>query len=132
MQRDPLNNIHIQSEQVMITPAQLKEKLPISDKALAFVQGARTTIADIIHRRDHRLLVICGPCSIHDMDAAKEYATRLKALHDAYQDSLYIVMRVYFEKPRTTVGWKGFINDPNLDGTFDVELGLHRARELLC
>ena len=132
MQRDPLNNIHIQSEQVMITPAQLKEKLPISDKALAFVQGARNTIADIIHRRDHRLLVICGPCSIHDMDAAKEYATRLKALHDAYQDSLYIVMRVYFEKPRTTVGWKGFINDPNLDGTFDVELGLHRARELLC
>lgn len=132
MQRDPLNNIHIQSEQVMITPAQLKEKLPISDRALAFVQGARNTIADIIHRRDHRLLVICGPCSIHDMDAAKEYATRLKALHDAYQDSLYIVMRVYFEKPRTTVGWKGFINDPNLDGTFDVELGLHRARELLC
>lgn len=132
MQRDPLNNIHIQSEQVMITPAQLKEKLPISDRALAFVQGARNTIADIIHRRDHRLLVICGPCSIHDMDAAKEFATRLKALHDAYQDSLYIVMRVYFEKPRTTVGWKGFINDPNLDGTFDVELGLHRARELLC
>ncbi|MBP4033221.1 3-deoxy-7-phosphoheptulonate synthase, partial [Aeromonas sp. PrichA-15] len=79
MQRDPLNNIHIQSEQVMITPAQLKEKLPISDRALAFVQGARNTIADIIHRRDHRLLVICGPCSIHDMDAAKEYATRLKA-----------------------------------------------------
>ncbi|WP_337076247.1 3-deoxy-7-phosphoheptulonate synthase [Aeromonas dhakensis] len=132
MQRDPLNNIHIQSEQVMITPAQLKEKLPISDRALAFVQGARNTIADIIHSRDHRLLVICGPCSIHDMDAAKEYATRLKALHDAYQDTLYIVMRVYFEKPRTTVGWKGFINDPNLDGTFDVELGLHRARELLC
>ena len=73
----------------MITPAQLKEKLPISDRALAFVQGARNTIADIIHRRDHRLLVICGPCSIHDMDAAKEYATRLKALHDGYQDSLH-------------------------------------------
>ncbi|KUE81654.1 3-deoxy-7-phosphoheptulonate synthase [Aeromonas schubertii] len=132
MQKDPLNNVHIHSEQVMITPAELKRRLPISEHALAFVQGARQTISDIIHRRDHRLLVICGPCSIHDMEAAKEYATRLKALHDAYRDSLYIVMRVYFEKPRTTVGWKGFINDPNLDGTFDVELGLHRARELLC
>ncbi|GAA3538445.1 3-deoxy-7-phosphoheptulonate synthase [Zobellella aerophila] len=132
MQKDTLNNIHIQSERVMITPAELKAKLPISPKALQFVGEARQTISNIIHRKDHRLLVICGPCSIHDLDAAKEYATRLKKLHDDYRDSLYIVMRVYFEKPRTTVGWKGFINDPHLDGTFDIELGLHKARELLC
>jgi 3-deoxy-7-phosphoheptulonate synthase len=132
MHKDALTDIHIQSEQVMITPAELKAKLPVSEHALAFIQQARHTISNIIHRRDHRLLVICGPCSIHDIDAAKEYATRLKALHDAYRDSLYIVMRVYFEKPRTTVGWKGFINDPKLDGTFDIEQGLHQARELLC
>lgn len=132
MQKDTLNNIHIQSEKVMITPAELKAKLPISQKALDYIGQARQTISDIVHRKDHRLLVICGPCSIHDVDAAKEYATRLKKLHDEYRDSLYIVMRVYFEKPRTTVGWKGFINDPHLDGSFDIELGLHKSRELLC
>lgn len=132
MQKDLLNNVHIQSEKVIITPAQLKNNLPISSQALASIQQARHTIANIIHRKDHRFLVICGPCSIHDIDAAKEYATRLKALHDHYHDSLYIVMRVYFEKPRTTVGWKGLINDPDLDGSFDVERGLHKARELLC
>ncbi|NHI00190.1 MULTISPECIES: 3-deoxy-7-phosphoheptulonate synthase [Oceanimonas] len=132
MQKDTLNNIHIQSEKVMITPAELKAKLPISQQALDYIGQARQTISDIVHRKDHRLLVICGPCSIHDIDAAKEYATRLKKLHDEYSDSLYIVMRVYFEKPRTTVGWKGFINDPHLDGSFDIELGLHKARELLC
>lgn len=132
MEKDSLNNIHIQSEQVMMTPAELKAALPISDKALAFVKASRQTIANIIHRKDHRLLVICGPCSIHDHKAAIEYAQRLKALHDAYQDSLFIVMRVYFEKPRTTVGWKGFINDPNLDGSFNIEQGLRQARQLLC
>lgn len=131
MQKDTLNNVYIQSEKVLITPVELKERVPVSEGALNFIASARQTIADIIHRRDHRLLVICGPCSIHDLDAAKDYATRLKALHDQFSDSLYIVMRVYFEKPRTTVGWKGFINDPNLDGTFDIELGLQKARELL-
>ena len=131
MQKDTLNNIHIRSEKVMITPAELKTKLPISQPALDFIGQARQTMSNIIQRKDHRLLVICGPCSIHDIDAAKEYATRLKKLHDEYSDSLYIVMRVYFEKPRTTVGWKGFINDPHLDGTFDIEQGLHKARELL-
>ncbi|MGO1247171.1 MAG: 3-deoxy-7-phosphoheptulonate synthase [Oceanisphaera sp.] len=132
MQKDTLNNVHIRSEKVMIAPAELKAKLPISQPALDFIGQARDTISNIIQRNDHRLLVICGPCSIHDIDAAKEYATRLKKLHDEYSDSLYIVMRVYFEKPRTTVGWKGFINDPNIDGTFDIEQGLHKARELLC
>ncbi len=131
MHKDSLNNVHIQSERVLMTPVELKERVPVSEEALAFVAASRQTIADIVQQRDPRLLVICGPCSIHDMDAAKEYATRLKALHDAYSDRLFIVMRVYFEKPRTTVGWKGFINDPNLDGTFDIELGLTRARELL-
>lgn len=132
MHRDSLNNVHIQSEKVLITPVELKERVPVSAEALSFIADARQTIANIIQRQDHRLLVICGPCSIHDMDAAKDYALRLKALHDRYSDSLYIVMRVYFEKPRTTVGWKGFINDPNLDGTFDIELGLQKARELLA
>jgi len=131
MQKDTLNNVHIQSEQVLLTPVELKQSVPVSAEALAFIADARQTIANIIHRRDHRLLVICGPCSIHDVEAAKEYATRLKQLHDAYADSLYIVMRVYFEKPRTTVGWKGFINDPDIDGSFDIERGLHKARELL-
>ena len=131
MHKDSLNNVHIQSEQVLMTPAELKALIPVSDEALAFIGHARDTIANIVQRKDHRLLVICGPCSIHDIDAAKDYALRLKQLHDAYADTLYIVMRVYFEKPRTTVGWKGFINDPNLDGTFDIELGLKKARELL-
>lgn len=132
MQKDTLNNINIRSEKIMITPAELKAKLPVSQPALDFIAGARQTLSNIIQRKDHRLLVVCGPCSIHDIDSAKEYATRLKKLHDEYSDSLYIVMRVYFEKPRTTVGWKGFINDPHLDGSFDIEHGLHQARELLC
>ncbi|MGO4998548.1 3-deoxy-7-phosphoheptulonate synthase [Oceanisphaera sp. W20_SRM_FM3] len=132
MQKDTLNNINIRSEKIMITPAELKTKLPVSEQALSFISGARQTLSNIIQRKDHRFLVVCGPCSIHDIDAAKEYATRLKKLHDEYSDSLYIVMRVYFEKPRTTVGWKGFINDPHLDGSFDIEHGLHQARELLC
>lgn len=131
MQKDVLNDVNIQSEKVLMTPAELKDLFPVSEDARAYISQARKTIADIVQQRDHRLLVICGPCSIHDMEAAKDYASRLKKLHDQYADSLYIVMRVYFEKPRTTVGWKGFINDPNLDGTFDVELGLKKARELL-
>lgn len=131
MQTDVINDKFIQSEQVMITPAQLREKLPLSKEAEAFVLESRQTIANICHKRDPRFLVICGPCSIHDLEAAKDYARRLKALHDRYRDELFIVMRVYFEKPRTTVGWKGFINDPHMDNSFDIETGMHRARELL-
>ena len=131
MPKDSLNDVHICAEKVLLTPAELKSRIPVSDEAKLFIGEARSQIANIIQGKDHRLLVICGPCSIHDLDAAKDYATRLKALHDKYADTLYIVMRVYFEKPRTTVGWKGFINDPNLDGTFDIELGLLKARELL-
>ncbi|MDP2545311.1 3-deoxy-7-phosphoheptulonate synthase [Photobacterium damselae subsp. piscicida] len=131
MHKDQLNNIHIQDESVLITPTQLKSKLPVSASALSFIQQSRQTIANIIHKKDYRLLVVCGPCSIHDVEAAKEYGKKLKALAEELSDQLYIVMRVYFEKPRTTVGWKGLINDPYLDGSFEVEEGLHIARQLL-
>ncbi|WP_299022083.1 3-deoxy-7-phosphoheptulonate synthase [uncultured Photobacterium sp.] len=131
MQKDQLNNVHIQDESILITPNELRSKLPVSDHALNFVRQSRQTIADIIHKRDHRMLVVCGPCSIHDIEAAKDYAIKLKRLSEELSDQLYIVMRVYFEKPRTTVGWKGLINDPHLDGSFEVEEGLHIARQLL-
>lgn len=131
MKKSDLSDINIVDEQVLITPDALKEKLPLSDKARQFIRQSRQTIADIIHKKDHRLLVVCGPCSIHDIDAAREYAKNLKALSEQLSDQLYIVMRVYFEKPRTTVGWKGLINDPHLDGTFDIEHGLHVGRKLL-
>ena len=131
MIRDQINNVHVSSERVLITPDELAQELPISAEALQNIEHSRAIIGDIIHRRDHRLLVITGPCSIHDIDAAKEYAKKLKQLHESCKDTLYIVMRVYFEKPRTTVGWKGLINDPHLDGSFDIETGLRKARELL-
>lgn len=131
MLRDSINNIHISSEQVLVTPEALATELPVSEHALSVITESRQIISDIIHRKDHRLLVVCGPCSIHDIEAAKEYAKGLKELHEACKDTLYIVMRVYFEKPRTTVGWKGLINDPHLNGTFDIEAGLRKARELL-
>ena len=131
MQKDSLNDIHITSEEILVTPAELKRELPISDDALAFVQSSRKIVSDIVHHNDHRLLVVTGPCSIHDVEAAKEYAIKLKALHDKHIDELFIVMRVYFEKPRTTIGWKGLINDPHMDNSFDVEHGLRVGRELL-
>ncbi len=131
MIKDTVNNIHISAEDVLVTPEALASELPVSDKALQAISDSRTIISDIIHRRDHRMLVVCGPCSIHDVDAAKEYALRLKELHESCKDTLFIVMRVYFEKPRTTTGWKGLINDPHLDGSFDIETGLRKARELL-
>ena len=131
MPKSRLNDIHVNAEDVLITPNALREELPLPEAGRVFVKNARQIIANIIHKQDHRLLVITGPCSVHDVEAAKAYARKLKVLHDKYQDSLYIVMRVYFEKPRTTVGWKGLINDPHMDGSFDVESGLRKARELL-
>lgn len=131
MQKDSLNNINISAEQILITPDELKAKFPLNDAEQRDIAQARATIADIIHGRDDRLLIVCGPCSIHDTDAALEYARRLQSLAAELNDRLYIVMRVYFEKPRTTVGWKGLINDPFMDGSFDVESGLHIARGLL-
>ena len=131
MKKSELSDIHIVEEDILITPDVLKEKIPLSDKARRFIRQSRQTVADIIHKRDHRLLVVCGPCSIHDTQAAKDYARRLKALSETIGDDIFLVMRVYFEKPRTTVGWKGLINDPHLDDTFDIEHGLHVGRQLL-
>ena len=125
------NNIHVNAEHTLMSPAALRAQLPLSEEGREFVQQSRKTISDIIHKRDPRLLVISGPCSVHDVEAAKDYARQLKALHNKYQGSLFVVMRVYFEKPRTTVGWKGLINDPQMDGSFDVETGLRKARELI-
>ena len=116
----------------VISPVQLMEKLPITETAAATVYTSRQMIQDIIHRRDkQRMIVIVGPCSIHNVDAALEYAGRLQPLVKKYQDRLHIVMRVYFEKPRTTVGWKGLINDPDLDNSFAIKKGLKLARGLL-
>ena len=126
-----LNDIHVNAEEILITPEQLRTELPLSNDGREFVKSARKVISNIIHKKDHRLLVISGPCSVHDVDAAKAYARELKALQEKYEGSLFVVMRVYFEKPRTTVGWKGLINDPHMDGSFDVETGLRKARELL-
>ncbi|MDU4093887.1 MAG: 3-deoxy-7-phosphoheptulonate synthase [Pantoea sp.] len=131
MQKDALNNVHITEEQILITPEQLKQKFPLNAQLETQVAEARQTISNILAGRDHRLLVVCGPCSVHDPEAALAYARQLKDLSDRLKDQLYIVMRVYFEKPRTTVGWKGLINDPYMDNSFDVEAGLHIARQLL-
>lgn len=126
-----VDDLRIVAEKPLSPPAVMKKVLPLSEQGAHFVQQARNTIADIVHGRDKRLLVVTGPCSIHDPVAAIEYAQKLKQLQLQYADSLYIVMRVYFEKPRTTVGWKGFINDPHLDDSFDLETGLTWGRELL-
>ncbi len=123
-------NTNVRSETVLISPQSLREKLPTSPEADRFVFESRQVIQNILDGKDHRLLVIVGPCSIHDVELAKEYAKRLKILHDQLADSLYIVMRVYFEKPRTSIGWKGLINDPDLNDSCDIEKGLAKAREL--
>ncbi|MCH1918411.1 3-deoxy-7-phosphoheptulonate synthase [Shewanella sp. A3A] len=131
MPKSHLEDIRIHAEKVLVTPEALKQQLPLSERGHQFILQARQTISDIVHKRDNRLLVITGPCSIHDIASAKEYALKLKKLHDELQDQFYIVMRVYFEKPRTTVGWKGLINDPDMDESFDLEKGLRMARELM-
>ena len=131
MQRDRLNNTNLASERVLVSPADIKRHLPNSPQGEETVRSGRETVRNILTRRDHRLLVVVGPCSIHDPQAAMDYAQRLKELRDQVQDSLFLVMRIYFEKPRTTVGWKGLINDPHMDDSFHIEEGLHRARELL-
>ncbi|HEX7380831.1 MAG TPA: 3-deoxy-7-phosphoheptulonate synthase [Nevskiaceae bacterium] len=124
-------NLRIQSIQPVSTPWQVQSELPLTDAAARTVLDTRVAIEDILTGRDSRLLVICGPCSIHDPDAAREYAGRLVKLSAELADELLLVMRVYFEKPRTTVGWKGLINDPGLDHSFDINRGLRVARELL-
>ncbi|QRF63175.1 3-deoxy-7-phosphoheptulonate synthase (plasmid) [Variovorax paradoxus] len=126
-----IDDVRIGAVRPLMTPALLQERVPVRDNTLALVEGARAAIADVLHGRDDRLVVVVGPCSIHDHDQAIEYAQRLKKVADSLQDDLLIVMRAYFEKPRTTVGWKGYINDPHLDGSFAINEGLERARRLL-
>jgi 3-deoxy-7-phosphoheptulonate synthase len=126
-----IEDLHVRALIPLTPPRILKEELPRSDAAGDTVYQGRETIKRILSRDDPRLLIVAGPCSIHDPEAATEYAGRLLELHRTYQDSLYIIMRTYFEKPRTTVGWRGLINDPRLDGSFDMETGLRAARDLL-
>ncbi|WP_313513633.1 3-deoxy-7-phosphoheptulonate synthase [Pseudomonas sp.] len=127
----PIDDLNVASNETLITPDQLKREIPLSDAAQRTVAHGRQVIREILDGRDHRLFVVVGPCSIHDIKAAHEYAERLKALAAKVSDSLYLVMRVYFEKPRTTVGWKGLINDPYLDDSFKIQDGLHIGRKLL-
>ena len=131
MSGNKLENLNVASQEALITPEALKKEMPLSDKAADTVSKGRQAIYDIMDGKDHRLFVVVGPCSIHDVEAARDYAARLKKLADEVSDTLLIVMRVYFEKPRTTVGWKGLINDPHLNDTFDIEQGLHIGRRLL-
>ncbi|MDF1580793.1 MAG: 3-deoxy-7-phosphoheptulonate synthase [Desulfuromonadales bacterium] len=126
------SNIHVRELTPIISPESLKQVFPLSEGAAQFVLKARNQIRDIIFRRDRRLMVIVGPCSIHDPHAALDYARRLSALSAELHDQLLLVMRVYFEKPRTTIGWKGLINDPDIDGTHAISKGLGIARGLQC
>ena len=128
----PLSNTNILSEQTLISPDELRQRYPRSEAATQTIEAGRASVEAILDGRDKRLLAVVGPCSIHDVSAAKEYAQRLMTLRDKLSDRIELVMRVYFEKPRTTVGWKGLINDPHLDDSFDIETGLSSARELLA
>ncbi len=125
------NNLKITGITPIIAPAELRQVFPLSDKDRAFVSRSREQIKEIIQRRDQRLMVVVGPCSIHDTGAAIEYAKRLSELSRRVDDQLLLIMRVYFEKPRTTVGWKGLINDPDMNGTHLISKGLGIARGLL-
>ncbi|MGN3961330.1 3-deoxy-7-phosphoheptulonate synthase [Burkholderia gladioli] len=126
-----IDDVRIGAVRPLISPALLQDELPVPQATQTLVEGTRKAIGDILHGRDDRLLLVVGPCSIHDHDQALDYARRLKAAADTLQDELLITMRVYFEKPRTTVGWKGYINDPRLDGSFRINEGLRAARHLL-
>lgn len=131
MSNNRVEDLNIASNTTLITPEKLKSELPITETAMTVVEKGREDIRNILDRKDHRLFIVIGPCSIHDVEAAKEYAHKLKALSEKVSDTLLLVMRVYFEKPRTTVGWKGLINDPYLNDTFKIEDGLKISRKLL-
>lgn len=126
-----VDNINVSSFSPLVTPAQIRQELPLTNSCLETVVFSRQVVANILGGRDARKILIMGPCSIHDTKAALEYAAKLKELSKEVQSSLFIVMRTYFEKPRTTVGWKGLINDPYLDNSFKMNEGLHIARKLL-
>nr|MCS5586538.1 3-deoxy-7-phosphoheptulonate synthase [Gammaproteobacteria bacterium] len=125
------DNLRITSSAPMVAPTELMGEYPLSEKGSSGIFQTRKAIKDILEGRDKRLMVIVGPCSIHDPKSAREYAQRLLALKTELNDDLLIVMRVYFEKPRTTIGWKGLINDPDLDESFNIDKGLKIARHLL-
>src|SRR5271157_6415497 len=127
----PTQDLHVKEIVRLSPPSALKAQLPTSEAANATVVRGRRGIEQILERKDPRLLVVVGPCSIHDVKGALEYAGRLSQLRQELGDRLEIVMRVYFEKPRTTIGWKGLINDPRLDNSHDIESGLKIARRLL-
>ncbi len=126
-----VENLAVLSIRSLITPAVLKRSIPINRDIVEHVVSSRQTITNILSRKDKRFLLVIGPCSIHDKNAAIDYAKRLKKLAEEVSDSIYVVMRVYFEKPRTTIGWKGLINDPDLNNSYDVNKGLHLARQIL-
>ena len=126
-----LENVNVTSFDAMPTPDELHKRLPLSRRAAEVVVNSRTALRNILDRKDPRLFVIVGPCSIHDPVAGLEYARKLKALQEKVADTLLLVMRVYFEKPRTTTGWKGYINDPDMDDSFQVDRGMANARKFL-
>src|SRR5687768_12038968 len=125
------SNLRVVDTTLLKSPNELTSELPLTPRAAETVVRAREQIEELLSAQDARKLVIVGPCSIHDPAAALDYASRLHKVSTALSDQLLVVMRVYFEKPRTTVGWKGLINDPNLDGTYEIPTGMRRARELL-
>ncbi|WP_211828876.1 3-deoxy-7-phosphoheptulonate synthase [Kistimonas asteriae] len=127
----PIDDLNIESQEILVTPEQIKAEIQLSDTARDTVTLGRQTVRNILSGTDKRLFLVVGPCSIHDVDAARDYAEKLKKLAEEVSDTLYLVMRVYFEKPRTTTGWKGLINDPYLNDSFKIEEGLHIARRLL-
>jgi 3-deoxy-7-phosphoheptulonate synthase len=126
-----LHNINIREIHPLPSPEEYQNKLPVSEAIRNTVTQGRKAISKILSGEDSRMLIVAGPCSIHDTEAGLEYAGRLKELKDKFQDRLLVVMRVYFEKPRTTVGWKGLVYDPSLNGSFDISTGLYQAREFL-
>jgi len=129
--QDRLQNVNVASSELLATPEEVKKRLPLTARAAETVFRSREILRSILERRDPRLFVVVGPCSIHDVAAAREYADRLKGLANQVASTMLLIMRVYFEKPRTTIGWKGLINDPDLDDSFHIEKGIMLARELL-
>jgi 3-deoxy-7-phosphoheptulonate synthase len=129
--QDQLQNVNVIASDLLATPEEVKRRLPLTQKAANTVWSSRAAVCNILERRDPRLFVVVGPCSIHDVSAAREYAGRLTELSERVASTLFLIMRVYFEKPRTTIGWKGLINDPDMDDSFHIEKGIFLARELL-
>ena len=131
MQVAQTENLNILAADAMPSPDEIKQRVPLTPAAATTVLAGRQALYDILDRKDHRLIVVVGPCSIHDAEAGLDYARRLRALADEVAETMLLVMRVYFEKPRTSVGWKGFINDPYMDDSFRIDEGMQRARQFL-